>query len=183
MEISVHDALTVLHGMVFGAVMLLGFSGLAAGLYAITMSANSWTPSRAEQRTFAIYMAGMAALAWAAVIVGAYLIYPWYRAKVPPGTIDLSAYPRQYLISQPTMSGWHDIGMEWKEHLAWFAPIALTAAAALFAQYGLQLRRSKGLRRALVGLCLLAFFATGVAGFSERCSTNSRPFAAAVRSC
>lgn len=165
MEISTHDALTVLHGMVFGAVMLLGFSGLGAGLYAMILSSSPWTPSRAEQKAFAFYLAGMAALAWAAVVFGAYVIYPWYRAKVPPGTVDLSAYPRQYLISHSELSGWHDIGMEWKEHFAWFAPIALTAAAALFAQYGVQLRQSRGLRLAIIGLCSLAFVATGVAGF------------------
>jgi len=165
MEITLHDAMTVIHGIVFGAFLLLAYSGLAAGLYATTLSRNPWVLSPGEKRAFSLYFATMAALAWAAVIFGAYVIYPWYRAKLPPGVIDLSAYPRQFLTSNPSTTGWHDIGMEWKEHFAWFAPICLTAAAVVFAQYGSRLRGLSGLRSAVIGLCAIAFVATGVAGF------------------
>jgi hypothetical protein len=68
-------------------------------------------------------------------------------------------------MSNPATSGWHDIGMEWKEHVAWFAPICLTTVAYLVARYGAGLRDLKGVRNGLVGLIAVALFATGVAGF------------------
>jgi hypothetical protein len=55
--------------------------------------------------------------------------------------------------------------MEWKEHIAWFAPISLTAAAFLVARYGAHLHELQRVRRALVGLIALAFVSAGVAGF------------------
>ena len=91
-----------------------------------------------------IIWAAMAVLAWAAVLAGAYVIYPWYRAIAPVGTTDLAGYPQRLLMSDPTTTGWHDIGMEWKEHIAWFAPITLTALTYLFVKYGPQLPRFRG---------------------------------------
>ncbi len=41
-----------------------------------------------------IYLITMVVLAWAAVLSGAYAIYPWYRAAPPPGTVDLSMFPQ-----------------------------------------------------------------------------------------
>jgi hypothetical protein len=100
-----------------------------------------------------------------AVLVGAYAIYPWYRAHPPAGTTDLANFPKALLTSNPATSGWHDIGMEWKEHIAWLSPICLTAVAFLVGRYGARLRDLKGLRNGTVGLLAVAFFATGVAGF------------------
>lgn len=165
MEITTHDALTVVHGMVFGAALLLGFSGLAAWLYAAVFATAPWRPSRFEQRMLTVYFGAMAGLAWIAVLVGAYVIYPWYRAKMPPGAPALEAYPRQFLLAHPALTGWHDVGMEWKEHLAWFAPICLTAATSMFARYGTDLRTRTGLRGALLGLCIVAFAAAAISGF------------------
>ena len=34
----------------------------------------------------------MAVLAWLAVLTGAYIIYPWYRAVPPAGTADLAGF-------------------------------------------------------------------------------------------
>jgi hypothetical protein len=73
-----------------------------------------------------IYLITMVVLAWAAVLSGAYAIYPWYRAAPPPGTVDLSMFPQRLLMSSPATIGWHSLGMELKEHVAWFAPISIT---------------------------------------------------------
>ncbi len=70
----------------------------------------------------------MAALGWAAVLTGAYIIYPWYRAVAPAGA-DLALYPKALLTAHPTTAGWHSLGMEWKEHVAWIAPMAATMVA------------------------------------------------------
>jgi hypothetical protein len=165
MEITVRDAVTVVHGMFFGALLLLTFTGAAAGLYATSASTNHWVPTSAQRRFFSVYLGLMAILAWATVFLGAYAIYPWYRAHPPAGTINLTGYPQRLLISSPTTTGWHDIGMEWKEHLAWFAPITMTAVAYIFARYGGQLRLIRGLRNGVFGLMVVGFVAASVAGF------------------
>jgi hypothetical protein len=106
----------------------------------------------------------MAVLAWLTVLSGAYLVYPWYRAVPPAGTRDLSDYPQRFLLSSPLTSGWHDYGMEWKEHVAWLAPMAMTMVAYVFIAYGPQLARRKAMRNAVLGFTAAAFAATAVAG-------------------
>lgn len=165
MEITLRDAVTVVHGMGFGGLLLLAFSGAGIALYAIGASTGGWAPSGREGRLLGFYFAAMAGLGWFTVLAGAYLVYPWYRARPPAGTADLAGYPQRLLMSSRTTTGWHDIGMEWKEHLAWFAPICLTAVAYVFLQYRMELRRHAGLRNAMIGLVALAFFAAGTAGF------------------
>jgi hypothetical protein len=163
MEITVRDAVTVMHGMGFGAVLLLSFSGAFFAIYSSSVAGHPWT--KRDRALAGYYLIGMALLAWVAVIVGAYVVYPWYRATPPAGTIDLTGYPKRLLTASASTSGWHDIGMEWKEHFAWFAPIALTAVAYVFIRYGDRLASFRGLRNAVIALLALAFAATSVAGF------------------
>jgi len=165
MEITFRDAATVVHGMFFGALLLLAFTGAGVGLYAISAPQGRWVPTAAQHKWFARYVAGMALLAWLAVLLGAYAVYPWYRAHPPAGVTDLSGFPQRLLMASPTTTGWHDIGMEWKEHVAWFAPISLTTAAYLVWRYGMHLHALRSVRRALLCLIVLAFAAAGVAGF------------------
>ena len=113
---------------------------------------------------FHAYLVAMAALAWLTVISGSYIVYPWYRALPPPGTTDLAAYPQRFLLSSPLTAGWHDFGMEWKEHIAWFTPIAMTMVAYVFIKYGPKLTRFRDMRNAVLGFTIVAFLATGVAG-------------------
>ncbi len=144
MEITLHDAVTVMHGMAFGGFLLLGFSGAGVALYAVCVSPSAWMPAAREGRFLGWYFSAMAALAWLTVFAGAYLVYPWYRARPPAGSPglpgDLSGFPQRLLMSNPATTGWHDIGMEWKEHLAWFAPLCLTAVAYIFVHDRPQLR-------------------------------------------
>jgi hypothetical protein len=107
----------------------------------------------------------MAALAWLAVITGSYIVYPWYRAKPPAGTTDLTAYPRYFLLSSPQTSAWHNIGMEWKEYIAWIAPIAITMAAVVVLQYGRRLKDHPALRNTVLCFVWVSLLAAGVAGF------------------
>jgi hypothetical protein len=165
MEISFRDLATIVHGMFFGAALLLMFTGAAVGLYTSSTSSNFWTPGSRQRSFFSSYLAVMALLAWIAVFLGAYAIYPWYRAHPPAGTLDLIGYPQHLLMSNPVTAGWHNIGMEWKEHIAWLAPISLTAVAYTFAHYGTDLRSHRPLRNAVFGLLALGFIAAGIAGF------------------
>jgi hypothetical protein len=164
MEISFRDLMTVLHGMGFGALFMLAFAGALAELYRMSAPSVATLPSLREQRLLQFYLAAMVILAWAAVLSGTYIVYPWYRAVPPAGTTDLAAYPKFLLTSSPMTSKWHSLGMEWKEHAAWLAPIAVTMVAYVTAKYGRTLTRPRQLRTAVLAFAFVAFAATGVAG-------------------
>ncbi len=164
MEISFRDMITVLHGMGFGALFMLAFSGAIGVIYATAVAGPARPLSRLTTMMFRFYLISMATLAWLATLSGAYVIYPWYRAAAPAGTTDLSLYPRLLLLSSPLTAGWHDYGMEWKEHVAWLTPIAMTMVAYVFIKYGPQLALHRHMRNAVLGFTAVAFFATAVAG-------------------
>ncbi len=68
-------------------------------------------------------------------------------------------------MSSPATSGWHSIGMEWKEHVAWLVPISITMAAAVFARHGRNLKMQPELRIAVLAFVWISLFAAGIAGF------------------
>jgi hypothetical protein len=151
--------------MGFGGLYLLAGSGAIAEVWRRYSPATPGTVTAGDERFLRIYFIGMAALAWLAVLTGTYKVYPWYRATPPAGTTDLAAYPQRLLMSSPTTIGWHSIGMEWKEHVAWLAPIGITMAAVVFFRYGQSLKKEPALRNAVLGFVIASLFAAGVAGF------------------
>ncbi|KAE9847186.1 hypothetical protein GP670_23680, partial [Escherichia coli] len=88
MEISWRDLLTVMHGMGFGALFMLAFTGAIAEIYRMSAAGTASPPAERDQALLRIYLAGMVALAWLTVFSGAYIVYPWYRALPPAGTTD-----------------------------------------------------------------------------------------------
>jgi hypothetical protein len=165
MEITTRSLWTLIHGMGFGALYLLAGSGAIVALYGrYTTDAPSQSVT-GEYRFLGIYLAVMAVLAWLTVLTGTYIIYPWYRATPPAGTANLAAYPRSLLLSNPATSQWHSIGMEWKEHVAWLVPIAITATAVVVIRYASDLKNHSQLRSALLGFIVTSLFAAGIAGF------------------
>jgi hypothetical protein len=165
MEITARGFWTLLHGMGFGALYLLACSGALIELYRSTTSSGHVGATLGEERFLKFYLVVMVVLAWAAVLTGAYVVYPWYRAVPPPGTSDLSLFPQRLLMSSPTTVGWHSLGMEWKEHVAWFAPISITMVAFIFIKYGRDLKNHRQLRAGVLAFTLASFVAAGVAGF------------------
>jgi hypothetical protein len=165
MEITARALWTLIHGLGFGALYLLACSGMLVELYrfAITSSSSESTPG--QERFLKIYLLTMVVLAWAAVLTGAYVVYPWYRAAPPPGTTDLSMFPQRLLMSSPTTIAWHSLGMEWKEHVAWLAPISITMVAFVFIKYGRDLKNHRQLRAAVLSFAVASFVAAGIAGF------------------
>jgi hypothetical protein len=163
-EISTHDLLTVLHGMGFGALFMLAFSGALAEVYRMSAPGAPVLSSPRQQNLLRIYLLAMVILAWLTVFSGAYIIYPWYRAVPPAGATDLAEYPRRLLLSSGKTSEWHNVGMEWKEHVAWLAPIAMTMVAYVTMRYGRSITRSRHMRTAVLAFTAVAFVATGIAG-------------------
>src|SRR6516164_6123777 len=163
MEITVRDLWTVLHGMGFGALFMLAFSGALAELYRMSVPARA-PPTSREQTLLGLYLIVMVVLAWLTVFSGAYIVYPWYRAVPPAGVTDLANYPRRLLLSTGQTSEWHNIGMEWKEHVAWLAPIAMTMVAYVTWKYGRAIIQHRNMRIGVLGFAVAAFLATAIAG-------------------
>jgi hypothetical protein len=164
MDISIREGWTVVHGMLFGAAFLLAFGGGLAGLYSLR---PEWvTVQGIQERVMRLKVGlwGMATIAWATVITGTFIVYPWYRAKPPEGTVDLTNFPRYLLLANPNTAAWHSFGMEWKEHVGWLAPIAATVVAFAVTYYGPSLAKRVGERRALMIFFVVSFLAATAAG-------------------
>ncbi|MBI2168893.1 MAG: hypothetical protein HYU28_05250 [Actinobacteria bacterium] len=175
MELSSREAWTVIHGMVLGAVFLVAFSGGLAGLW--SLRPGFVTTAGITERMNRLYVGSvvMAGTAWLTVITGTWIVYPWYREKLAgedlsgcAGVIKPSGScsPRDFLKSNVSgdTSSWHDFGMEWKEHIAWAAPILATAAAFLIVYYGARLATRPWLRAATIVMFVAAFAAAAIGG-------------------
>ncbi|MGA3012022.1 MAG: hypothetical protein ABSD72_17335 [Terracidiphilus sp.] len=165
MEITARSLWTLIHGMGFGALYLLACSGVLVELIR-RYSPNAECPISPRDEIFLkVYLIVMAVLAWITVLTGTYIIYPWYRAVAQVGTVNLAGFPQMLLKSSPDTIGWHSLGMEWKEHVAWLVPISITMAAVVFVRYGRNLRSQPQLRAAVLCFTLTSFLAAGIAGF------------------
>jgi hypothetical protein len=175
MVMNGHEIWTVVHGMVFGFIFLLGFSG---ALYAVYSMKPEWLTVEGLSKTvniIKVYLWLLAGSVWAAVFTGAYIVYPWYRATPPTGTADLSAFPKFLLLANENTAQWHEFGMEWKEHVAFLAPIAATVVAFVVTYYGPTLAKKVGERRAVMIFFIFAFVATAIAGMFGAFITKAAP--------
>lgn len=103
----------------------------------------------------------LAAVSWLTVITGTWITYIGYRAKPPEGA-DVQGYPQAYLEAND-MAYWHDLGMEWKEHVGWLVPILATAVAFVVFRHGALVARDSRVRTALTTIFVIAFAASAVA--------------------
>jgi hypothetical protein len=178
MELTSRETWTVIHGLVLGTVFLLAFAGGLAGLW--SLRPGLVTTAGVKERMTRLYYgtSAMAVVAWATVISGTWIVYPWYReslAKVGEDTYagcagavlpNATCSPRDFLRSNVSgnTESWHTFGMEWKEHVAWAAPFLATAAAFLVIYYGPRLMARPWLRMAVIVMFVAAFLAAAVGG-------------------
>jgi hypothetical protein len=165
MQISTRALFTLLHGMLFGGFFILAIFGVAVELF---RSKFEDRPAELSPRGYfweRVYLIGTVVLGWLAVFLGAYVVYPWYRAIPPAGLANLAGYPQALLQSNPATSGWHEVGMEWKEHVAWFAPMTMTAVAYLLLCCRPVLKQLPRARTAILSFALFALVAACIAGF------------------
>ena len=175
MGITLRALITLVHGMLFGAFFLMAIYGLVVELY---RSAYVDQPSKPTAKGYSLerlYLICMVGLGWAAVLMGAYIVYPWYRAIPPAGVTNLTLYPQFLLKSSATTAGWHNLGMEWKEHIAWIAPIAMTMVAYVLTKYRLSMAEHPKVRAAVLVFALAALGSAGVAGLFGAMLTKYAP--------
>ena len=180
MNLTDKELWTLIHGMGLGAVFLLAFGGGLAGLW--SLRPKLVTEDGIAERTprLLIGTTVMALVAWLTVIVGTWIVYPWYRATPPEG-LDLTVqsdalrdFPRYWLLASEETAEWHEFGMEWKEHVAWLAPFLATAVAVAVIYYGAQLIRRGEIRRAMLIFFTLAFAARRCGGPLRRAHHQGR---------
>lgn len=180
MELTDRELYTVLHGLVLGTLFLLAFGGGLAGLWSLRqpLVTDEGVAERTPRLLFGT--AVMAIVAWLTVITGTFIAYPWYRAAPPEGVdradpAQLAEFPRYLLLAQEKTAQWHEFGMEWKEHVAWIAPMLATAAAFLVFYYGRSLANNTFLRRLVIWLFVGSFVTAGIAGVIGALVTKTAP--------
>ncbi|HEX5245161.1 MAG TPA: hypothetical protein VFW23_18015 [Tepidisphaeraceae bacterium] len=166
MEITSREFWTEFHGIILGAVYLLAFTGGFVSLWDFRSDWITGAAVRKAARRLIAWTWTMAILAWLTVLVGTYVVYPWYRAKPPAGTAGsaLAQYPKYSLLASPKTADWHEFGMEWKEHVAWLVPILATSVALLVTKHYRLIASDRFLRKSILTLYLFAFVAASIAG-------------------
>ena len=175
MEITVREWFGTIHGFVFGGLFLLSFSGVLLALYGLRPEWMTADGLKVRMGQLKAWLWGMAGIAWATVVSGTFIVYPWYRAVPPEGTTDLTPFAKFLLVSSESTAKWHEFGMEWKEHVGWLAPIAATVVAYIVTVYGSKLVNDNKLRKIVAWFFIISFVAAGIAGMLGAFITKAAP--------
>jgi hypothetical protein len=164
-----------IHGLVLGGLILLAFIGTLVGLWRVRPGPNAAKGVPRRVTVLRVSLGSLAAILWATVITGTWVVYPWYRAKLAGADFEKCqglevpspvCSPRDFLLSN--VSGdtetWHQLGMEWKEHIAWTAPFLATSAFLLALYYGPRIMARPWLRTAVIVMVVAAIGAATVGG-------------------
>src|SRR5918994_670447 len=168
MHLTDREIWALVHGMLLGGPFLLAFAG---GLVALLgLRAEHLTAEGIRDRVFQLRIgtSAMAAMGWAIVLVGTWVLLPWYREDTPDS-------PRSILLSDPDTRQWHEFADVWKTHVAFLSPILATAAAALVVYYGRAPARDRTARNLVLALFLGAFAVTSLAALIGSLVTRAAP--------
>lgn len=187
MELTNRETWGLIHGLVLGSFFLLAFGGGLAGIYSLRTAWVTGVGLAERVRRLTVGFWAMAIAAWLTVITGTWIVYPWYREKLAGDDLAGCANaqlpipgecsPRDFLISNVSgdTENWHTFAFEWKEHVAWVAPMLATSAAVLVTTYGQRLAGESRLRRVGIVLFVLAFVVAAVAGLLGALVTKVAP--------
>ena len=168
MRLSDREVAALIHGMLLGGPFLLAFTGGFVALYGLRSEYLTPDGIHDRVRQLRIGATAMAALAWATVLTGTWLLLPWYRDDSPNS-------PQSRLVSNPDTRLWHEFADVWKTHVAHMAPVFATAAAALVVYYGPSLARDRTARNIVLALFLAAFAVTTLAALVGSLVTRVAP--------
>ena len=147
---------TMAHGIGLGGAALLGLAAALFYLHAARPAPVS-TDTEPGSRALAAVTVFTAVMLWLTVIVGTYILFPPYRATPPPGTAELSQFPRALVLANPNTAWLHAFAMEIKEHMPWIAAMLATAAAFITVRYPVAVLRNPSLRKMVFGLLAISF--------------------------
>jgi hypothetical protein len=168
MSLTNREFWALVHGIGAGSVFLLAFGGGLAGLWSLRRELI--TEAGISERVWRLKIGTwiMAAAAWVTVFTGTWIVYPWYRDPAPDS-------PKSLLLANPDTADWHEFGMEWKEHIAWLAPLLATAVAFAVTYYGRDLIKHQGVRKALMVFFTLSVVFAAIAGLFGALITKVEP--------
>ena len=186
MSLTNRETWTLVHGLIIGTLFLLAFAGGLAGLWSLQRGFVTTVGIRERMARLKIGTTVMALMAWATVLTGTWVVYPWYREGLAgdelAGCAGLQAptdacSPRDFLLSNVSGSteDWHKFGMEWKEHIAWISPMLATVAMFLVLYYRGGLSRNRTVRLITIGFFVAAFAVAGIAGLFGALITKAAP--------
>ena len=175
MELTSRETWAVIHGLILGTLFLLAFSGALVGMWSYRPELITTKGIRQRTKRLKVGLGAMALIAWATVMTGTWIVYPWYRVKLAGADfagcqgLELPSSvcsPRDFLLSNVAgeTETWHEIGMEWKEHVTWAAPMLATSAFLLMLYYGPRIIARPWLRSAIIVMLVGAFAAAVVGG-------------------
>ena len=168
MELTNRETWTLIHGMIIGTFFLLAFAGGLAGLWSFRTELVTPEGIHERLRRLKIGTWTMAIAAWATVITGTWIVYPWYRETTPTSA-------KSILLADPDTKDWHTFGMEWKEHIAWLSPMLATVAAFLVVYYGTSLTRNRRARILVLSFFVAGFATAAIAGLFGALITKAAP--------
>ena len=168
MDLTTHEFWALIHGVILGGAFLLAFSGGLAGFYSLRPGLVTGEGMHERMRRLKAGTVAMAALVWLTVISGTWIVYPWYREE----TTDS---PKSLLLADPGTEDWHEFAMEWKEHIAWIAPMLATAAAFIVLYYRDDLVKNQTARTIAMGFFIAAFSIAVIAGLLGALITKKAP--------
>ena len=165
MHLTYREWWSLVHGFVFGGGFLLSFAGVMVVMYGLRRSDLTEEGLAVHVRWLRLGTAAMAVAAWGTVILGTWVMYPWYQ----------SGGAKAGLLSSPQTSNWDKFGMEWKQHIAWMAPFLATTVAFLAVYFGARLATDRRLRLLTLALFVGAFGAAAIAGLFGALITKMSP--------
>lgn len=174
MSLSFRELWTAVHGFALGGLFLLSYTGVMVALFTLR---PEWVTEEGAKKRLVLLKWGtivMAVIAFLTVASGTFISYPWYRAAAPEGA-DLAMYARSFLLANENLAGWHEFGMEWKEHIAWLSPFLAFAVAFLVSRYDQLLVNDARFRNIVMLLFSLAFGFAAIAGVLGAFITKAAP--------
>jgi hypothetical protein len=168
MRLTDREIWAIVHGLVIGGPLLLAFSGSLALL--LGLRAEHLTPEGIRGRVTQLRLGttAMAGMAWAIVLIGTWVLLPWYGEATPDS-------PRSILLADPSTRQWHEFADVWKTHVAYMAPMLASAAAVLVGYYGRELAHDRTARNLVLGLLLGAFAVASLAAIIGSLVTRAAP--------
>jgi hypothetical protein len=148
---------TMLHGIGLGGAALMGLAAALFYLYAARASDDTAAGAPPASRALAGLTVFTAVMLWLTVLVGAYVVFPPYRATPPGGVTDLTQFPRSLLQARPDTAWLHSFAMESKEHAPWIASMLATAVAFVCLRYRSRVLNDAALRNMTAVLLAVAF--------------------------
>jgi hypothetical protein len=148
---------TTVHGVVLGGLLILSLGLVVLALSQLREESFTEEGLRRTLARLRLGMLGIVVVAWLAVILGTFVVDPWFHAHVPGSPLTI-------LEARPHLVFWTDLVMEWKERISWISALVASVAAYLTWYYGDQLAWDRAARRLVVGAVSFAFVAAAAGG-------------------